>query len=64
MDSECPESRQRPCALRRKAEPRASGGAYTNAAERPTSLQMDGVFDSKKDLVTREDLGRVKPPSL
>ena len=42
----------------------AEGGSYTNAAERPTSLQMDGVFDSKKDLVTREDLGRVKPPSL
>jgi hypothetical protein len=42
----------------------AEGGAYTKAAERPTSLQMDGVFDSKKDLVTREDLGRVKPPSL
>lgn len=33
----------------------SEGGVYTNAAERPTSLQMDGVFDSKKDLV--------KPPS-
>jgi len=41
----------------------AEGGVYTNAAERPTSLQMDGVFDSKKDLVTREDLGRVRPRS-
>ncbi len=39
----------------------AEGGTYTNAAERPTSLQMDGVFDSKKDLVTREDVGRAKP---
>ena len=38
-------------------------GVYTNAAERPTSLQMDGVFDSKKDLVTREDLGPGKPQS-
>jgi len=36
---------------------------YTNAAERPTSLQMDGVFDSKKDLVTREDLGLAKHQS-
>ena len=41
----------------------AEGGVYTNAAERPTSLQMDGVFDSKKDLVTREDLGLGKPRS-
>ncbi|MHB8898199.1 MAG: hypothetical protein ACYC6Y_05590 [Thermoguttaceae bacterium] len=29
----------------------AEGGVYHNAAERPTSLQMDGVFDSKKELV-------------
>lgn len=36
-------------------------GVYTNAAERPTSLQMDGVFDPKKDLVHREDLQRQKP---
>jgi hypothetical protein len=41
----------------------AEGGVYTSAAERPTSLQMDGVFDSKKDLVTREDLSRVRPRS-
>ena len=41
----------------------AETGVYTNAAERPTSLQMDGVFDSKKDLVTREDLGLGKPQS-
>jgi hypothetical protein len=41
----------------------AESAVYTNAAERPTSLQMDGVFDSKKDLVTREDLGRPKPES-
>jgi hypothetical protein len=31
-------------------------GVYTNAAERPTSLQMDGVFDSRKDLVSSDDL--------
>lgn len=41
----------------------AEGAVYTNAAERPTSLQMDGVFDSKKDLVAREDLGLGKPQS-
>lgn len=29
----------------------AEGGVYHNAAERPTSLQMDGVFDSKNELV-------------
>jgi len=38
-------------------------GVYTNAAERPTSLQMDGVFDSKKDLVTAQDLERLKTRS-
>jgi hypothetical protein len=41
----------------------AEAGVYTNAADRPTSLQMDGVFDSKKDLVTAEDLERLKPRS-
>jgi len=39
----------------------AEGAVYKNAADRPASLQMDGVFDSKKDLVTREDLPRTKP---
>lgn len=34
-------------------------GVYKNAADRPTSLQMDGVFDEKKDLVTPEDLKRL-----
>ena len=42
----------------------AEGGVYTNAAERPMALQMDGVYDSKKDLVTRDDFrkagGRAK----
>jgi hypothetical protein len=41
----------------------AEAGVYTNAAERPTSLQMDDVFDPEKDLVTREALQRLKPPS-
>ena len=36
----------------------AQAGVYTNAADRPTSLQMDGVFDEKKDLVTAEDRRR------
>ena len=36
----------------------SEGGVYTNAAERPTALQMEGVFDSSKDLVTREDFRR------
>lgn len=39
----------------------AEGAVYRNAAERPAALQMDGVFDSKKDLVTREDLARTTP---
>lgn len=30
----------------------AETATYTNAADRPASLQMDGVFDSDKDLVT------------
>jgi len=29
----------------------AEGAVYHNAAERPLSLQQDGVFDSEKDLV-------------
>ncbi len=29
----------------------AVSGTYTNAAERPTELQMDGVLDADKDLV-------------
>lgn len=30
-------------------------GTYTSGKDRPTELQMDGVFDAKKDLVTRAD---------
>ncbi|NLS93404.1 MAG: hypothetical protein GXX96_14700 [Planctomycetaceae bacterium] len=29
----------------------AEGAVYHNATERPASLQMDGVFDSRKDVV-------------
>lgn len=28
---------------------------YTNARERPIELQEEGVFDAKKDLITKED---------
>jgi hypothetical protein len=27
------------------------GGVYHNAKERPMSLQMDGVFNSRKDVI-------------
>jgi len=33
----------------------AEGGVYRNAKDRPMSLQMDGVFNSKKDVI---DLNR------
>ena len=29
----------------------AEAAVYHNAKERPMSLQMDGVFDSKKDVI-------------
>jgi hypothetical protein len=29
----------------------AEKAVYHNAAERPTSFMMDGVFDSKKDVI-------------
>lgn len=38
----------------------AQAGVYTSAADRPSSFMMDNVYDEKKDLVTREDLARVK----
>jgi hypothetical protein len=30
-------------------------GTYTSGKDRPIELQMDDVFDAKKDLVTRAD---------
>jgi hypothetical protein len=33
----------------------AEAGVYRNAKERPLSFQMDGVFDSEKDVI---DLNR------
>jgi len=37
----------------------AEGGVYRNAKDRPMSLQMDGVFNSKKDVI---DLNRKAEP--
>ncbi len=37
----------------------AEAGTYTKAADRPASLQFEEVFDSEKDLVTREDVREV-----
>ena len=37
----------------------AEGGVYRNAKDRPMSLQMDGVFNSKKDVI---DLNRKVEP--
>lgn len=35
----------------------AEGAVYHNAKERPASLQMDGVFNSKKDVVDFDKRG-------
>lgn len=32
----------------------AVSGTYTNAKDRPTELQMDGVFNAKKDLINKQ----------
>jgi len=37
----------------------AEAGTYTKATDRPASLQFEEVFDSEKDLVTREDVREV-----
>jgi len=33
----------------------AEAAVYHNAKERPMSLQMDGVFDSKKDVINLDE---------
>jgi len=38
----------------------AQAGVYTSAADRPSSFMMDDVYDEKKDLVTRDDLARLR----
>jgi hypothetical protein len=41
----------------------AESAVYKDATQRPASLQMDGVFDSEKDLVGRKDPERKKSGS-
>lgn len=36
-------------------------GVYRNAKERPLSFQMDGVFDSKKDVINIGKKGKTHP---
>lgn len=38
----------------------AVSGTYTNAVNRPSELQMEGVYDAKKDLVNKNDVENVK----
>lgn len=40
----------------------ATSAVYHNAIERPIELQMDGVMDASKDLVTKEDFKKQAPP--
>ena len=40
----------------------ATASVYHNALERPAELQMDGVFDASKDLVTRDDRRKPSQP--
>ena len=37
----------------------AEASTYTMATDRPASLEFEEVFDSEKDLVTREDVREV-----
>ncbi len=37
----------------------ARAGTYTNATNRPTEFQMEGVYNADKDLVTRQDVKKV-----
>lgn len=41
----------------------AVAGTYTNAAERPTELQMDGVFDAERDLVGGDPTKKQSAPT-
>ncbi len=42
----------------------AVSGTYRNAKERPTELQMDGVFNAKKDLIETEPAKQASPPPV
>jgi len=37
----------------------AKSGTFTNATNRPTEFQMDGVYNADKDLVTKQDVKNV-----
>ena len=37
------------------------GGVYRNAKDRPLSFQIDGVFDSKKDVIDFGKKGQTHP---
>lgn len=39
----------------------AEAGEYRNAKQRPLSFQMDGVFDSEKDVITAGKKERSQP---
>ena len=39
----------------------AEAAVYHNAEERPMSLQMDGVFDSKKDVINLDKEAAIPP---
>lgn len=40
----------------------AEASVYHNARERPASLQMDDVFDSKKDVINFDERKATQPP--
>jgi hypothetical protein len=40
----------------------AEGGVYRNAKERPISFQMDGVFNSEKDVIDLNKKAEPNPP--
>ncbi len=40
----------------------STSAVYRNAVERPTEFMMEGVFDAKKDLVTKADFQKQPPP--
>jgi hypothetical protein len=40
----------------------ATAAVYHNAIERPIELQVNGVFDASKDLVTKQDFQKSPPP--
>lgn len=39
----------------------ATAAVYYNVIERPIELQVDGVFDASKDLVTKQDFQKSPP---